>query len=82
MKKLRCILFVWIIVMSGFSCVISIIPEDTTAYTPHDPILIEGNSNFTSQAAGEGAGAEPVGRRGPGRGGERGATALSDKDTR
>ena len=54
MKKLRCILFVWIIVMSGFSCVISIIPEDTTAYTPHDPILIEGNSNFTSQAAGEG----------------------------
>jgi parallel beta-helix repeat protein len=54
MKKFSCILIVLTIVLGGFSSVFSIISENTAAYTPHDPIFIEGNSNFTSQAVGEG----------------------------
>jgi len=47
-------LVILILVMSGFIGIISITPEYTSAYTPHDPIFIEGDEDFAAQAASEG----------------------------
>lgn len=42
----------FIIISVGFTCFI--VPSEVVAYTPHDPIVIIGNSDFHSQAAFEG----------------------------
>jgi parallel beta-helix repeat protein len=54
MGKFRCISIVWILMMGGFTGTLNIIPIIVTGYTHHDPIFVDGNSNFTSLASGEG----------------------------
>jgi parallel beta-helix repeat protein len=46
-KKIREITFIAFLITASFSMLISI-PEEASAYTFHDPILIDGNSDFTS----------------------------------
>ena len=45
---------VLIIMMSSFAGVLSVIPKEVLAYTPHDPISIVGNDEFAAQALNEG----------------------------
>jgi parallel beta-helix repeat protein len=37
-----------------FIIIIIVLSQETSAYTPHDPIIIEGDEDFTNQAANEG----------------------------
>lgn len=54
MRKTVHILFILVIVLSGFAGVIILTPSNTRAYTPHDPIEIDGDADFAVQAVSEG----------------------------
>ena len=53
MRKIERVLIVLILVVSGFSGLLSIAPSAESDYTPHDPIFIDGNDDFALQAANE-----------------------------
>jgi parallel beta-helix repeat protein len=54
MKKIIHIVFIVLVVVSGFAGILTTTPSMTTAYTPHDPIYINGDADFAIQAASEG----------------------------
>jgi parallel beta-helix repeat protein len=49
---------IFVIVLLCFTISVTIIPQPTFAQTIHDPIFIEGDSNFTSMASSEGWGGD------------------------
>jgi hypothetical protein len=54
MRKYCSANIILIIMLSGFTGILYLYPEPASAYTPHDPIFIEGNDDFAAQAASEG----------------------------
>lgn len=54
MRKIKRILVVLILLVSGFSRLLIIAPSAESEYTLHDPISIDGNDDFATQAAIEG----------------------------
>ncbi|UCE36966.1 MAG: right-handed parallel beta-helix repeat-containing protein [Thermoplasmata archaeon] len=53
MRKIGHILIILMLVLSGFVFELSIEPIKVSAYTPHDPIYIDGNDDFATQAVAE-----------------------------
>jgi parallel beta-helix repeat protein len=53
MKRTSHLIVIFILAFSGFATVFFISSPSTSAYTPHDPIVINGNADFASQAASE-----------------------------
>ncbi|UCF08896.1 MAG: right-handed parallel beta-helix repeat-containing protein, partial [Thermoplasmata archaeon] len=54
MERMGHILAVLLLVLTGYGALLIVVPSPVSAYTPHDPIHIDGNADFTAQAASEG----------------------------
>lgn len=53
-RKIRTVTIILIIVVSGLAALLSLLPQIANAYTTHDPIFINGDADFTTQATNEG----------------------------
>jgi parallel beta-helix repeat protein len=61
-EKARSVAIISVILLSGLAGIFVYTPEPVSAYTPHDPIFIEGDENFTSAngvTGGNGTKADP-----------------------